>query len=95
MVRLVWVVDWGCAVADFVRYELADGAEVHFEASEGSLVSLRGGGEPAVKDGGKLGERLREVAATADAMASSLREKLRPDELTLEFGVKVTGEVNW
>jgi hypothetical protein len=82
-------------VVDFVRYVLGDEGQVYFESSEGSLVSLRAGGDPDVAEGGRLGERLREIAVAADLMASSLRERLGPDEIKLEFGVKVAGEVNW
>lgn len=81
-------------MADFVRYELGSGAAVLFEASEGSLVSLRSG-EPDVSEGGRLGERLGEIATAAESVAESLRSRLAPDELRLEFGVKVAGEVNW
>ena len=28
-------------------------------------------------------------------MAGSLRSRLAPDEVALEFGLKVSGEVNW
>lgn len=82
-------------MADFVRYKLESGAEVYFEASEGSLVSLRGDGEPDVSEGGRLGERLQAIAGVAESVAASLRSRLEPDEIQLEFGVKVAGEVNW
>jgi Trypsin-co-occurring domain 1 len=81
-------------MADFVRYELADGSEVFFESAEGSLVSLRGG-SPDVVDAGRLGDRLRHIAAAADEVSKGLRERLAPEEIELEFGVKVSGEVNW
>lgn len=81
-------------MADLVRYELDGDTAVFFEASEGSLVELRGGGEPDVAEGGPLGERLQQVARAAEEAATSLRSRLNPDEITLEFGVKVAGEVN-
>lgn len=81
-------------MADFVRYELEDGSEVFFESAEGSLVSLRGGA-PDVVDAGKLGDRLGHIAAAADEVSKGLRERLAPQELELDFGVKVSGEVNW
>jgi hypothetical protein len=80
---------------DLVKYALNDGTEVYFEAAEGSLVSLRGGGQPDVVDGGRLGDRLDQVAGAAQEVAQSLRSRLTPDEIKLEFGVKVAGEVNW
>jgi Trypsin-co-occurring domain 1 len=81
-------------MADFVRYELADGSKVFFESAEGSLVSLRGGSAD-VLDAGRLGDRLRPIAAAADEVSRGLRERLAPEEIELEFGVKVSGEVNW
>lgn len=81
-------------MADFVRYQLDDGSEVFFEAAEGSLVSLRGGSADVV-DVGKLGHRLRNIAAAADEVSKGLREHLAPEEIELEFGVKVSGEVSW
>jgi hypothetical protein len=81
-------------LAEFVRYTLADGSEVVFETAESDLVAQHGG-EPDVIDGGALGQRLRGVAAAAEEVADSLRGKLRPSELALEFGLKLSGEVNW
>jgi hypothetical protein len=84
----------GGVMADFVKYELDDGSEVFFESAEASLVSLRGG--PAdVVDAGKLGDRLSHIAAAADEVSKGLRERLAPEEIALEFGVKVSGEVGW
>jgi hypothetical protein len=85
----------GVVVAEFVRYVLDDGSEVFFESAESDLVALRGGGEPDVTDGGRLRGRLEAVAAAAEEVSQSLRSRLTPDEVTLEFGVKVGGEVNW
>ena len=82
-------------MADFVRYELEDGTEVLFEAAEGDLVSLRGGGEPDVAEGGVLGDRLNAVARAADEVASGLRARLAPDQVQIEFSVKIAAEVNW
>jgi len=84
----------GGVMADFVRYELEDGSEVFFESAEGSLVSLRGGSAD-VADGGRLGDRLRHIAAAADEVSRGLRERLAPEEIELDFGVKVSGEVSW
>jgi hypothetical protein len=81
-------------MAEFVRYELEDGSEVYFEAAEGSLVSLRGG-EADVAEGGRLGDRLRHVAAAAEEVSAGLRERLGPDSVELSFGVKVSGEAKW
>jgi hypothetical protein len=81
-------------VAEFVRYQLEDGSEVYFEAAESDLVSLRGG-EAEVTDAGPLADRLQHVAKAAEQVTQSLRSRLTPDEIKLEFGIKVSGEVNW
>ncbi len=82
-------------MAEFVRFTLDDGSEVLFESAESDLVALHGGGPPEVCDGGKLAARLQGVAEAAEEVAGSLRSRLVPDEVSLEFGLKVSGGVNW
>jgi Trypsin-co-occurring domain 1 len=81
-------------VAEFVRFTLDDGSEVLFESAESDLVALHGGA-PEVRDGGKLTARLQGVAEAAEEVAESLRARLVPDEVSLEFGLQVSGGVNW
>ena len=81
-------------IAEFVRFTLDDGSEVLFESAESDLVALHGGA-PDVLDGGKLTARLQGVAEAAEEVAGSLRARLVPDEVSLEFGLKVSGGVNW
>ena len=81
-------------MAEFVRFTLDDGSEVLFESAESDLVALHGG-PPDVRDGGKLTARLQEIAEAAEEVAGSLRARLVPDEVSLEFGLKVSGGVNW
>ena len=81
-------------MAEFVRFTLDDGSEVLFESAESDLVALHGGA-PEVRDGGKLTSRLQGVAEAAEEVAGSLRARLVPDEVSLEFGLKVSGGVNW
>jgi hypothetical protein len=81
-------------VAELVQFTLEDGSVVMFESAESSLVSLRGG-EPGVADGGTLTGKLQAVAAAAEQVAATLRSRLAPDQLNLEFGLKVSGEVGW
>ena len=81
-------------MAEFVRFTLDDGSEVLFESAESDLVALHGGA-PEVRDGGKLTARLQGVAEAAEEVAGSLRARLVPDEVSLEFGLKVSGGVNW
>ncbi len=85
---------WGCAVAEFVRFTLDDGSEVMFESAESDLVAQHGG-PPEVSEGGRLTERLQGAAEAAEQVAGSLRSRLAPDEVSLEFGLKVSGAVNW
>ena len=82
-------------MAEFVRFTLDDGSEVLFESAESDLVALHGGSPPEVCDGGKLTARLQGVAEAAEEVAGSLRSRLVPDEVSLEFGLQVSGGMNW
>jgi hypothetical protein len=84
----------GGVVTEFVRFTLDDGSAVVFEAAESELVRVHGG-QPEVREGGRLSERLHGVAEAAEQVAGQLRSRLAPDEVSLEFGLKVSGEVNW
>jgi hypothetical protein len=81
-------------MTEFVRFTLDDGSEVMFESAESDLVELQGG-LSGVREGGKLTERLQGVAEAAEQIAGSLRSRLAPDEVSLEFGLKVSGQVDW
>jgi hypothetical protein len=81
-------------MAEFVRFTLDDGSQVLFESAESDLVALHGGA-PEVHDGGRLTARLQGVAEAAEEVAGSLRARLVPDEVSLEFGLQVSGGVNW
>ncbi len=81
-------------MAEFLRFTLADGSEVIFESAESDLVAPRGG-QPVVREGGRLTERLHGIAEAAEEIANSLRSRLAPDEVSLEFGLKVSGGMNW
>jgi Trypsin-co-occurring domain 1 len=81
-------------MTDFVRFKLDGGSEVLFESADSDLVALRGG-PPSIRDGGELTARLKGVAEAAEEVVGSLRSRLVPDEVSLEFGLKVSGSVNW
>jgi hypothetical protein len=81
-------------MAEFVRFTLDNGSTVLFESAESNLVVLRSD-QPDVREGGRLTERLQGVAEAAEEVAGSLRSRLVPDEVSLEFGLKVSGGVNW
>ena len=85
---------WGWVMAEFVRFTLDNGSQVLFESAESDLVALHGG-PPDVSDGGKLTARLQAVAEAAEEIAGSLRARLVPDEASLEFGLQVSGGMNW
>src|SRR4029077_7426677 len=80
-----WCRPWGSVMAEFVRFTLDDGSEVLFESAESDLVALHGG-PPEVRDGGRLTAQLQGVAEAAEEVAASLRARLVPDEVSLEFG---------
>ncbi len=77
-----------------MRYSLEDGSEIVFETAEHSLVSQRGG-QPQMIDGGELEQRVAPIAQAAEVLSRSLREKLGPDEVELNLGIKVSGKMNW
>jgi hypothetical protein len=81
-------------MAEFLRFTLDDGSEVLFESAESDLVAPRTG-QPVVREGGRLTERLHGVAEAAQEVAGSLRSRLAPDEVSLEFGLKVSSGLNW
>lgn len=80
-------------MAEFVKFVLDDGSEVFFASAEGDLVTQHGG-EADVADWGRLSARLESVAEAASEVAGPLRSRLVPDEVALEFGLKVSGEVS-
>ena len=81
-------------MTDFIQFTLDDGSVVVFESAESGLVTLHGG-QSEVRDGGRLTQQLHGVAEAAEQVAGSLRSRLVPDEVSLEFGLKVSGEMNW
>ena len=84
----------GGYVAEFVKFALRDGSEVFFESAESDLFASHAG-DVDLTDGGPLQARLASVADAASEVAESLRSRVTPHELTMEFGLKVSGEVNW
>lgn len=68
----------GGVVAEFVQFTLDAGSLVMFESAESGLVALHGG-QPEVREGGKLTARLHGVAEAAEQVAGSLRSRLAPD----------------
>jgi hypothetical protein len=81
-------------VADFVKVVLDDGTEVVFQSAEGDLVKPHGG-RPVVERYEAAMDDLSAMAHAARRVARSFAEKLKPDELALEIGVGLSGEVGW
>lgn len=80
-------------MVDFLKVDL-DGTEVLIQSAESDLVRLHGG-EPEVRKVEAAGDQLQTIAVAAERVAAKLREKLEPDELQLEVGVGLSGEVGW
>lgn len=81
-------------MADFIRVDMGGGTEVLFEAMESDLVSTHGG-EADVRELEEATNRVEDIAVAAQQLTTSLREKMTPDEITLEIGVGLSGEVGW
>jgi len=84
----------GGLVADFVTVVLDDGTEVVFQSAESDLVTPRGG-PPVVERYEAAIDALGAMAHVTDRMARSFAAKTKPDELELEIGVGLSGEVGW
>lgn len=80
-------------MADFVSVKLADGSEVLFQTAESDPVQLRGGGVEVVAAEGT--GRLETIAEAAGELCAALRKRVKPDEVQLEIGVGLSGEVGW
>jgi hypothetical protein len=76
---------------DLVSYVL-NGSKVYFEAGDRSSLTTRG---HQVVEGRDLAEQVHSVAAAANEVSQGFRDQLAPDELELQFGVKVSADVNW
>jgi hypothetical protein len=81
-------------VADFVSVTLEDGTEVLFQSAESDLVRTHGG-RPHVVAVETTASRLEAIAKAAQQLCESLRQELAPEELQLEIGVGLSGEVGW
>ena len=76
----------------FVTLVLDDGTEVSFQAAESDLVQQRGGPQEVEQESLT---RLTALADAAQGVAQSFRDRVKPDELTIEIGVGLSGEVGW
>ena len=81
-------------MADFVKVVLDDGTEVVFQSAESDLVRPHGG-PPVVERYEAAMDALGAMAHATHRVARSFAEKMKPDELALEIGVGLSGEVGW
>jgi hypothetical protein len=81
-------------VADFVTVVLDDGTEVVFQTAESDLVKPHGG-PPLIDRYEAATEALGAMAHATQRVVRSFAEKMKPDELALEVGVGLSGEVGW
>lgn len=84
----------GDRMAEFLRVTLEDGTTVLFQNPEGDLVSRRGG-PPEIETVDPGLARLETLAHAAATVCRSLRSHLGPDEICLELGAGLSGEVGW
>jgi hypothetical protein len=81
-------------MSDFLQLTLDDGTLVLFQSAESDLVREHGGGADVEKVTESL-DRMQAIAVAAKEMCQTFRDKLMPDELTLELGIGISGEVGW
>jgi Trypsin-co-occurring domain 1 len=88
-------VSWGeLGVPDFVSLTLDDGSQVLFQSAESDLVARHTGKAKTVSADAAAG-RLEAIAKGAQQMCARLRSEMAPDEVQLEIGLGVSGEVGW
>jgi hypothetical protein len=81
-------------VSDFVEVTLDDGSQVLFQTAESNLVKNHGGIPDIEKATAAMG-RIKAIALATENVCKSFREKLAPDELKMEIGIGLSGEVGW
>ncbi|MCL2317346.1 MAG: hypothetical protein FWC46_09735 [Actinomycetia bacterium] len=81
-------------MARFLSVALDDGTTVLFETAESGLAEKRSVTADA-RDVEPWPGRLESIADQAGALCSALRKRLAPDEVSLELGATLSGEVGW
>jgi hypothetical protein len=79
---------------DFIELTLEDGTQVLFQTAESNLVQNHGG-EVVVEKATAAMSRIQAIAQATESVCKSFREKLAPDELMMEIGIGLSGEVGW
>jgi hypothetical protein len=78
----------------FVSVTLDDGTQVLFQSPTSDLVASHAGAAEVVSADGAVG-RVEAIAKATQQMCASLRSHMAPDDLQLEIGVGISGEVGW
>lgn len=81
-------------MADFVTVVFEDGAEVMFQSAEGDLVNPHGGA-PVIERYEASMDALGALARSTQQMAAKFAQATKPDEIALEIGIGLSGEVGW
>jgi len=81
-------------MAKYLSLTLDDGTTVLFQSPDEDFTESRGGPDDIEEIDPRLG-RLDGLAKGAAALCSSLRKRLSPDEISLELGGVLSGEVGW
>lgn len=79
-------------MAKFVRVPLPGGGEALFESADTGGLEDLGGADPTRED---AVAELEMVATAAGVVCDSLRERMKPDEITLEIAIGVSADVGW
>jgi Trypsin-co-occurring domain 1 len=78
------------AGSQIVRYQLDDSTVVGFEYEPGDGFQQAGAKEFV----GQVSKAVEPAVEAAKAVLDKVKE-IKPDEVEVKFGVKVTGEANW
>lgn len=84
----------GAVMAEFLSVALEDGSTVLFQSPGEDLVGRRGGSSE-IKEVDPGLARLETLAHAASSLCGSLRDQVTPDEICLELGAGLSGEVGW
>jgi hypothetical protein len=81
-------------MSNLIRFETADGGHIVVEMADDSSGIQRASRASIIEAGRKFGEVLREAeGAAADALEAFRSDRLKPDEIEIEFGIKLNAEV--
>lgn len=81
---------------EIVQFELADGSPVYVEVEERDAIGVQrvGRGDEAIaKAQDRFVDALDKIKPAAEMVLNTFRELNTPDEINLEFGVKLSGKL--